>query len=284
MRIPAPERKADAHATLNCPSCQTCLLIAPWSCCVRLRLRPTRFAARLSRPCQFDGGTRPLRTRASRQDARGLGVRRGTSWLTSRRSWAPCPEEARPHRIQGPDPPGAGVSAREDLVRQRARRRVPAWLLIPDAILRSKVRARVLCLHQTVAIGKDEPAGLGEPRLDYASELAERGSSRSPRSPNFGEPARRLRHGVRQRSMKAIWNNMRAIDVLRVSMRSTPADRRSATPWAATTRSSRRCSTRDQGRRLLVRLQRLPLLLQGNIAGWSHKGYMPRLKDRYTST
>ncbi|HKM54160.1 MAG TPA: hypothetical protein VJY33_12190, partial [Isosphaeraceae bacterium] len=31
-------------------------------------------------------------------------------------------------------------------------------------------------LHQTIAIGKDEPAGLGtNPDLDYARELAEQG-------------------------------------------------------------------------------------------------------------
>src|SRR5260370_11645212 len=45
--------------------------------------------------------------------------------------------------------------------------RVPAWLLIPRGI-KGKLPA-VLCLHQTVAIGKDEPAGLGKrENLQYA--------------------------------------------------------------------------------------------------------------------
>ncbi len=52
---------------------------------------------------------------------------------------------------------------------------VPAWLLIPhDA--KQHGQAAMLCLHQTVAIGKDEPAGLGgKPTLHYAHELANRG-------------------------------------------------------------------------------------------------------------
>src|SRR5207248_6923513 len=52
--------------------------------------------------------------------------------------------------------------------------RVPGYLFLPPGV-RGKVPA-VLCLHQTVPIGKDEPAGLGgKPNLRYALELAERG-------------------------------------------------------------------------------------------------------------
>src|SRR5262245_60308021 len=52
--------------------------------------------------------------------------------------------------------------------------RVPVWLLVPVG-LKGKAPA-VLCLHQTVKIGKDEPAGLGKnEELRYAHHLAERG-------------------------------------------------------------------------------------------------------------
>ena len=45
--------------------------------------------------------------------------------------------------------------------------RIPAWLLVPDGGDAKKRRPAVLCLHQTIAIGKDEPAGLGtNPDLD----------------------------------------------------------------------------------------------------------------------
>src|SRR5262245_6681350 len=52
--------------------------------------------------------------------------------------------------------------------------RVPAYLLIP--LERDGKLPAVLCLHQTVAIGKDEPVGLGtRENLAYAHHLAERG-------------------------------------------------------------------------------------------------------------
>ena len=68
--------------------------------------------------------------------------------------------------------------------------RVPAWLLIPDAPRDGTAsRPAVLCLHQTIAIGKDEPVGLGKNlELAYARELAERGYvALAPDYPNFGE-------------------------------------------------------------------------------------------------
>jgi len=47
-----------------------------------------------------------------------------------------------------------------------------AWLLVPPA----PRGPALLCLHQTTAIGKDEPAGLGGlPNLHYALELTQRG-------------------------------------------------------------------------------------------------------------
>ncbi|MEZ6053197.1 MAG: hypothetical protein R3C02_17715 [Planctomycetaceae bacterium] len=52
--------------------------------------------------------------------------------------------------------------------------RVIAWLLMPNDL--TDRASAMLCLHQTVPIGKDEPAGLGgKPNLHYAHELANRG-------------------------------------------------------------------------------------------------------------
>ena len=49
--------------------------------------------------------------------------------------------------------------------------RVPAWLLIPAG--NKKPVPGLLCLHQTISIGKSEPAGIeGSPNLHYALELA----------------------------------------------------------------------------------------------------------------
>ena len=65
--------------------------------------------------------------------------------------------------------------------------RVPAYLFIPTG-KKSPVPG-ILCLHQTISIGKAEPAGLGgSPNLNYALELAQRGYvTLAPDYPNFGE-------------------------------------------------------------------------------------------------
>lgn len=95
--------------------------------------------------------------------------------------------------------------------------RVPAYLLVPHD-LKAKAPA-MLCLHQTTGIGKGEPAGLGgKPGLHYAHELAERGYvCLVPDYPSFGDytfdfAAYQDRYA--SGTMKAIWNNMRAVDLL----------------------------------------------------------------------
>jgi dienelactone hydrolase len=101
--------------------------------------------------------------------------------------------------------------------------RVPAYLLIPHE-RRGKLPA-VLCLHQTIKIGKDEPVGLGpnESRR-YAKHLAERGYvTLAPDYPSFGEYTYDFKNSKFQSgSMKAIWNNMRAVDLLQTRPEADP--------------------------------------------------------------
>ncbi len=92
---------------------------------------------------------------------------------------------------------------------------VPAYLFVPNARGR---RAAVLCLQQTTNEGAKEPAGLGgSPDLAYALELARRGFvTLAPDFPGFGDykydfaPER----GYVSGTMKAIWDNLRAVDLL----------------------------------------------------------------------
>src|SRR5262249_16471159 len=87
--------------------------------------------------------------------------------------------------------------------------RVPAYLLIPKE-RKGKLPA-VLCLHQTINIGKDEPVGLGtQENKRYAHHLAERGYvTLAPDYPSFGEYAYDFaRSKYVSGSMKAVWNNM----------------------------------------------------------------------------
>ena len=92
--------------------------------------------------------------------------------------------------------------------------RVTAYLFLP----REPRRAAVLCLQQTTDAGKDEPAGVrGDPNLKYALELAERGYvTLAPDYPSFGEHSYDFdrKHGYVSGTMKAIWDNIRAVDLL----------------------------------------------------------------------
>jgi len=97
--------------------------------------------------------------------------------------------------------------------------RVPAYLLIPKGALagRQPVPA-VLCLHPTDnRFGHKVVVGLGgRPNRQYAQELAERGyvtlAPSYPLLANYQPDLRRL--GYESGTMKAIWDNIRGVDLL----------------------------------------------------------------------
>ena len=130
----------------------------------------------------------------------------------------------------------------------------------------------MLCLHQTIAIGKDEPAGLGQNReLAYARELAERGYvTLAPDYPNFGEYKINVYDlGYASATMKAIWNNLRAIDLLCSLDEVDPCSNRCHRPLTRRPQCDLHGVVRrpDQGGGLVVRLQRVPFLLQRQYRG-----------------
>ena len=162
--------------------------------------------------------------------------------------------------------------------------RVPAWLLLPKGKIGKSPAA--LCLHQTTAIGKDEPAGLGgKPNLHYARELAQRGYvTIAPDYPNFGEyPIDVYAKGYASASLKAIWNNMRAIDLL-TSLPEVDAARIGVIGHSLGGHNSIFTALFDTRIKAVVSscgFNSFRHYYKGNITGWSHKGYMPRLKDVY---
>lgn len=95
--------------------------------------------------------------------------------------------------------------------------RVTAWLLLPD-VAAGKPSPAVLCLHQTIGAGKDEPVGLaGSPNMHYGRELAERGYVvLAPDYPSMGEHAYDFAQHPEfaSGSLKAVWDNIRAVDLL----------------------------------------------------------------------
>jgi dienelactone hydrolase len=162
--------------------------------------------------------------------------------------------------------------------------RVPAWLLVPKG---RKGRApAMLCLHQTTTIGKDEPVGLGgKPNLRYALELAARGYvTIAPDYPNFGaykvDP---YVLGYASASMKGVWNHIRAVDVL-TTLEEVDPERLGVIGHSLGGHNAIFVALFDMRLKAVVSSCGFNSFLHyygGDIAGWSHKGYMPRLRDVY---
>lgn len=160
--------------------------------------------------------------------------------------------------------------------------RVPAWLLIPHD-LKGKAPA-VLCLHQTVAIGKDEPAGLGKSEeLRYAHHLAERGYvTLAPDYPSFGEyPFDFAKSKFPSGSMKAIWNNMRAVDLL-VSLPQVDAERLGVIGHSLGGHNGMFTAAFDTRLKAIVSncgFTSFPKYYGGNLKGWTSARYVPRINS-----
>lgn len=162
--------------------------------------------------------------------------------------------------------------------------RVPAYLLLPKGEARR--RPAVLCLHQTHPLGKGEPAGLGDnPNKKYALELAQRGYvTLAVDYPNFGEyQFDPYAHGYTSATMKGIWNHIRAIDLL-ASLDEVDPQRIGVIGHSLGGHNSLFVAVFDKRIRAVVSscgYCSFPRYYDGRLAGWSHKGYMPRIHDVY---
>ncbi len=97
--------------------------------------------------------------------------------------------------------------------------RVPAYLLIPKTALANKKTKlpAVLALHQTHSAGQKVVVGLGDsPNDQYGVDLAMRGfvvlAPPYPMLANYQPDVRAL--GWRSGTLKSVWDNMRALDLL----------------------------------------------------------------------
>jgi dienelactone hydrolase len=162
--------------------------------------------------------------------------------------------------------------------------RVPAYLLVPLQG-QGKLPA-VLCLHQTVKIGKGEPAGLGDrENLRYAVHLAKRGYiTLAPDYPSFGEYDYDFRQSKFQSgSMKAMWNNMRAIDLLQALPEVDPKRIGCIghSLGGHNTMFTAAFDTRIQALVSSCGFTSFPKYYGGNLKGWSSDRYMPRVASVY---
>jgi dipeptidyl aminopeptidase/acylaminoacyl peptidase len=161
---------------------------------------------------------------------------------------------------------------------------VPAYVLIPRKLTR-RVPA-VLCLHQTTRPGKAEPAGLaGNPDLYYASELAERGFvTFAPDYPRFGEyDIDVYARGYASATMKGIVNHMRAVDVLQ-AMPEVDARAIGVIGHSLGGHNSLFVAAFDPRIRAVVTSCGFTSFAKykgGDLKGWSHEGYMPRIATMF---
>lgn len=166
--------------------------------------------------------------------------------------------------------------------------RVPAWLMIPRNIPDGNKVAAMLCLHQTNNVGKDEPAGLGGlSNLHYAHELAERGFvCLAPDYPSFGEYTydfKKQGAGYASGSMKAIWNNMRAVDLLETVPQ---VDKNKIGVIGHSLGGHNALFTALFDERLKATVTSCGFTpfhdyYRGALAGWTSDRYMPRIRDIY---
>ena len=169
-----------------------------------------------------------------------------------------------------------------------------AWLLMPEACLQGGAQPRpaMLCLHQTTAIGKGEPVGLGGlANLHYALELAQRGYvTLSPDYPNYGDyRVDPYALGYASGTMKGIWNHMRAMDLL-CSLPQVDPQRIGCIGHSLGGHNTLFLAAFDPRVRVAVSSAGFTLFTWnddegrgkgGDLSDWSHNGYMPRIRERY---
>lgn len=163
--------------------------------------------------------------------------------------------------------------------------RLPCYLLVPKKRT-GKVPA-VVCLHPTSReLGKGIVVGLGD-KADrhYAVHLAERGYvTLAPDYPNMGEyKFDPYKNGYVSATMKGIWNHMRCVDYLQTRPE-VDGHRIGAIGHSLGGHNSIFLGVFDERVKCVISscgFCSFPTYMKGNLAGWSHDGYMPLIKSRY---
>ena len=161
---------------------------------------------------------------------------------------------------------------------------VPAYLMMPKGV--PGPRPAMMCLHQTVPIGKEEPVGLGgKPNLRYGIELARRGYvTLSPDYPNFGEyKFDPYSNGYASASMKGIFNHMRGVDLLQ-SLPEVDPGRIGCIGHSLGGHNTIFLGVFDVRIKVMVSSCGFTTFFKykgGDLAGWSHRGYMPRIAEAF---
>ncbi len=165
--------------------------------------------------------------------------------------------------------------------------RVPAYLLVPYHS--SEALPAMLCLHQTdFEFGKGSVCGLGgRATLYYAHELAEAGYvCLAPDYPGFADYAYDFasdRERYASGTMKAIWNNIRAIDLLE-ALPCVNRERIGAIGHSLGGHNALYTAAFDQRVRCVITscgFNAFADYYGGDLKGWSSDRYMPRIASQY---
>ncbi|MDB5387216.1 MAG: Prolyl oligopeptidase family protein [Planctomycetaceae bacterium] len=195
----------------------------------------------------------------------------------------PTPQPRVPLDIQIIETTKVGDVTRQKLTYQSdTTDRVSAYLLFPPKSER-KVPA-ILCLHQTVRIGKGEPAGLGgDPSLQYALHLAARGYvTLAPDYPSFGDHEYDFapRHGYSSGTMKAVWDNVRAVDLLQ-SLPEVDSEQIGCIGHSLGGHNAMFTAAFEPRLKVIVSSCGFTRFHRDDVPSWTGRTYMPRIAERY---
>jgi dienelactone hydrolase len=163
--------------------------------------------------------------------------------------------------------------------------RVSAYLFVPNNV-QGKVPG-ILCLHPTSpALGKGIPAGLGDKKdRHYALHLVERGYVTL--CPDYvksgGYQFDPYENGFASATMLGIWNHRVALDLLQ-SLPEVDGDQLGVIGHSLGGHNSLFLAAFDERIKATVSncgFCSFRTYMKGNLAGWSHGGYMPRIKSVY---
>jgi dienelactone hydrolase len=163
--------------------------------------------------------------------------------------------------------------------------RVPAYLLVPKTALAGKARfPAVLALHQTHPLGQKVVVGLGNSTNDeYGVRLVKRGfvvlAPPYPLLADYNPDLKTL--GYESGTMKAIWDNIRAIDLLE-SLPYVRTNAFGAIGHSLGGHNGIYTAAFDERIKVVVSscgFDAFRDYKNGDIRGWTSTRYMPRLLD-----
>lgn len=175
-----------------------------------------------------------------------------------------------------------GLLRRKLTYQSDATDRVAAYLFLPEATAKAKLPA-VLCLHQTARLGKAESAGLVENPKQYALHLAQRGYvTFAPDYPSFGDSKYDFhpRHGYASGTMKAIWDNVRAVDLLE-SLPEVDAARLGVIGHSLGGHNAMFTAVFETRLRVIVSSCGFTTFRKDDLPSWTGKVYMPRIAGEF---